>query len=287
MRSSEPAPPSRPLDVVCPHDGSELLWDDAGITCPACGGEWDRRGDVALFSPADVRTDVACREEDDATDDRGPDWRFLFPLEPESRVLLIGFAEFGFAESLAPDVEAVGAIVPAAAAGASAPENVVEAVTSADRIPFRDSTFDLVALDSRVLPARGEAPTRLLRLARRKLKPGGRLYLPADNRWGRLFPGGSPRRPVSPGARSMIGWRRLLEHCGFAGIRFHAAFPDARRPGELVPLGDRAAFDWWWRHAAPPSGRGLPGTLARLAHRAGLTPHLVPHFAVVARRKLR
>jgi hypothetical protein len=83
----------------------------------------------------------------------------------------------------------------------------------------------------------------------------------------------------------MRGWRRLLERAGFVGVRFHAAFPDARRPRELVPLDDRAALDWWWRHVSRVPRRGLPGAVARLTHRAGLTPQVVPHFAIVARRR--
>jgi SAM-dependent methyltransferase len=226
----------------------------------------------------------------DSPGDRGPDWRFLFPLEADSRVLLVGFAEEGFAESLAPDVAAVGAIVPAAPPAGSAPGNVVAAVTTADRIPFRDGTFDLIAADPDLLPAARDARLRHLRGLLAKLKPGGRLYLPAANRWGRLFPGArryAPRGAAGAGALGMRGWRRLLERAGFAGIRFHAAFPDARRPRELVPLDDRVALDWWWRHVARVPRHGLPGAVARMTHGAGLTAQLVPHFAVVARRKLK
>lgn len=292
MRSSDLAPPPQALDIVCPRDGAELLWDDAGVTCPSCGGEWDRQGDVPLFAPGEPAPEgnAAATAATAATDaDRGPDWRFLFPLETDSRVLLAGFAEDGFAESLAPDVAAVGAIVPVAPPSGSTPDNVVAAVTTVDRLPFRDATFDLVAADPHLLPVDRDARARLLRALLGKLKPGGRLYVPATNRWGRLFPAGGSGRPAAPhppaGSLGMRGWRRLLERAGFVGVRFHAAFPDARRPRELVPLDDRAALDWWWRNVSRRPRHGIPAAVARLTHRAGLTPRLVPHFAIVARRR--
>jgi hypothetical protein len=80
----------------------------------------------------------------------------------------------------------------------------------------------------------------------------------------------------------MDGWTRLLGECGFGRITFHAAFPDAHTPRELLPLDDPTAFSWWLENRALGRNR-IPAAVWKQAFRAGIVPRLVPHFAVTAR----
>lgn len=295
------AMPRRKLAVVCPLDGGGLLWEDPGVTCRECGHAWERAGNIAVFTGGRTGTEsgIFPRPKPAGDDfEAGADWCFLLPFGSRSRVLVIGFAEEEVASAIAPDVEAVGAIdtsleriraleTYAAALGL---DNVVPAVATPGTIPFPNRSFDLAVLDSHLLPVRRETQLERLRAVRRKLNKSGRLFLPVENRWGRFFPGKTagatdpPRR--SPGSHGLDGWRKLLREAGFTSVEFHAAFPDARAPRELLPLDEPTAFDWWWDRRTGQSGRERVGlALAKRAFRWGLLPRVVPHLAVLAHRE--
>lgn len=292
MDPSDVAAPPRRIDIVCPRDGGVLLWDDAGVTCARCGAEWERDGDVPVFDAAARK--AAASAPPGAADDfeAGVDWRFLFPLGADSRVLVIGFGDDGFVDAIAPDVQAVGALSDDAerarildSPGAGRRSNVVPVVSTSALIPFRDAVFDLIVLDPESLPDARKPRRERLRAVRRKLAAKGRLYLPVENRWGRFFPGGSGAAHPDHHGLGMGGWRKLLEAAGFGVVRFHAAFPDARRPRELVPLDDPTALEWWWKHHAEGAEEGrAAGVATKLARRVGLLARVVPHFAIVARK---
>lgn len=294
--------PRRKLAVVCPLDGGGLLWDGAGVTCRQCGRAWERSGNIAVFTSGRTGSEsgVFPRPTPPGDDfEAAADWCFLLPFGSGSRVLVIGFAEEEVAPAIAPDVEAVGAIDASlerihaleSYADALGLDNVVPAVATTGAIPFPDRAFDLAVLDSHLLPAKRETQLERLSALRGKLRKGGRLFLPVENRWGRFFPGGQGTAPRPPsaresGAHGLDGWRKLLGAAGFTSVEFHAAFPDARRPRELLPLDEPTAFDWWWDRRTGQRGRErVAMALAKRAFRWGLLPRVVPHLAVVAHRE--
>jgi hypothetical protein len=301
MATPDPTAPLRRLDIVCPQDGGALAWDEAGLTCRRCGCEWDRVGDVPVFGIAGLtlETPHVERPAPGAPDDfeAAVDWRFLLPIDSESRVLVIGFGEEEVAAAIAPDVLGVAVIDRNPELVLPLDEfsdelgfdNLVPVIAPPGVVPFADASFDLVVLDGDLLPESGPEQIALLRVLRTKLTAAGRLFLPVANRWGRFFPADGEAAEPTPQQRAcghgLDGWRKLFALAGFRDADFHAAFPDARRPRELLPLDDPAAFDWWLaRKKAHGSTRRMPSAILKHAFRVGLLPRLVPHFAVVARR---
>lgn len=275
MALAELAALPRATDLVCPDDGTLLHRDEAGIACLRCGDEWECRDGVPLFAapseepvPDDAADDAA--EEDD---DAHADWRFLLPADAV-RVLVIGSVAEGVTRVIAGEAEQVGVVERSLQRARSiSGANIVAVVSRAEAIPFRDGKFDLAVLGGDFLGGtNGEQIARLRRI-RRKLLPGGALFAPVANRFGALFPGRREHAAARHAPHGLDGWAKIFRTAGFEALRFHAAFPDAHQPRELLPLDEPEALDWWLAKRS------------RLGHRlrGGFAARLVPHFAVVAR----
>ncbi|NNE44245.1 MAG: methyltransferase domain-containing protein, partial [Gemmatimonadetes bacterium] len=148
------------VDIVCPHDSTVLHWDDAGLTCPHCGRDWERDGRIPLFTEAPGETVATANAFADsagadsipaAADEPNTDWRFLLPLTAETRVLVVGFGTGRIATELAPDVRSVTVLhadLPTLRAlelriRHESHENVA-AVLSTGALPFPPGSFDLI-----------------------------------------------------------------------------------------------------------------------------------------------
>jgi len=150
------------------------------------------------------------------------------------------------------------------------------------RLPFCDSTFDLVTMNG-VLEYVGsateagspfETQVRCLAECRRVLKPHGILYVGIENRFGYLYFLGTrdhnglrytslmPRTLASAIARickgepyrtytySYSGYRRLLAEAGFRPPAAFIAVPNYRDPRFIVPADDNRAITYLVRRYA-------------------------------------
>ena len=76
------------------------------------------------------------------------------------------------------------------------------------------------------------------------------------------------------------GYRSLLKEAGFERVDFYAPLPNARRPKELLPLGDPTVADFWVERSFPRDS--ARAKLLKWAFRLGILPRLVPAFGIVA-----
>ena len=227
------------------------------------------------------------------------DWRVLFPLDRERTVSLdVGAGWGAISFGLAPHVRRHYALerVPerlefiAIRKLQDGVENVVPLCADLHAVPLLPASLDLVAVNG-VLEWAGlvdpeRSPNRaprepgvlqeaFLRQLCLLLRPGGRLYVGIENRYGRMFWRGtpdhqglrytslmpralaraysrwrsarSPRTFVSESdyrtwTYSLRGTRRLLERCGFQDVHAYAAVPGYNAPMQLVPLADAGAL---------------------------------------------
>jgi hypothetical protein len=268
---------------ACPVDGGPLHWDEAGITCLACGRDWPRRGAVPVFTGP--------RSEPYAGDAAAPrpaaagsgDWRFLFPAGDEVRVLELEGDEEGTALSLAPDVGsvvvAVGSETRAVALHEEAADrgldNVLPVAAPPDILPFPDEAFDAVVIHDRLDRLAGDGdPSHglsLLRRLRSKMVPGGVLWLTASNR----FAADGARGP-----HGLDGLRRLLSRAGWETAEI---FSRPHHSRELLPLDDPTVQDWRVERSVSHASR-LFRLAAKSAFRLGVAPRRAPGFGLLARR---
>jgi len=273
--------------VACPIDASGLHWDEAGVTCLACGRSWPRSGAVPLFVPS-LADPGPSPDEVRAPASRN-DWRFHLPVDDTTRVLELGREGDGAAVALAYEAGTVIALRESAATAVRlalrARERRLGALSPVaaplGMLPLPDRSVDVAVIHDalfRVAERASDplvAQRRLLRALFRKLVPGGLLWATLPNRFatGRLPVGLAGR-----GRHGLDGLGALLAGNGFA--RFDA-FVELERGGRrhLVPVGAPAVYDYV---------RGTAGTLRdRVAHHAfrlGLLPRLAPSFAVLAVR---
>lgn len=227
------------------------------------------------------------------------DWRVLFPLDRERTVSLdVGAGWGAISFGLAPHVRRHYALerVPerlefiAIRKLQDGVENVVPLCADLHAVPLLPASLDLVAVNG-VLEWAGlvdpeRAPHRaprepgvlqeaFLRQLCLLLRPGGRLYVGIENRYGRLFWRGTPdhqglrytslmpralaraysrwRAARSPRTfvtesdyrtwtYSLRGTRQLLERCGFQDVEAYAVVPGYNAPMQIVPLADPGAF---------------------------------------------
>lgn len=126
-----------------------------------------------------------------------------------------------------------------------------------DRLAVPDRSIDLAVVAgvlgdvSRWAPGARprEAWLSLLRALHAKIKPGGHIFVAAENRWAisRALALGAGRRPVRA---SLRGYRAALIRVGFSAIRMWYAFPDCEDPKFLVEC-RQPVFDHFLRVLAP------------------------------------
>jgi SAM-dependent methyltransferase len=182
--------------------------------------------------------------------------------------------------------------------------NIVPACATPVELPYRDSTFDCVALDD--VCAQALALThglafraiqdQLFQECRRVLRKGGCLSIGISNThwWGRArnrrarcSTGEPPPHAVgaplprtrrrSPGERavSLHGLKHRLTGAGFARVRIYCAEPSHDQPRCIIPM-DRGAVLAYEGFGRPSSPHGrLRRLLARLGLRRVLYPSLI------------
>lgn len=206
------------------------------------------------------------------------DWRFLFPIRADWRVLDIGagWGSLSVALStLCTEVVALESALERARfirirADQDRICNLIPVHGTLGNPPLRRDHFDLVAMNG-VLEWLGwsdltrdtrRVQVELLRKARERLRPGGWLYVGIENRFGiSYFLGAMDHsylkytsllpRPLAHWATrhkrghayrtytySPIGYRRLLEEAGFDAVEFFGVMPTYSRPINYWPLGD-------------------------------------------------
>ena len=233
------------------------------------------------------------------------DWRFFVPLGPEARVLDIGSGWGGLAIELAREVGHVQCmdaslskleftIARARAEGISNVSAVNHDFTQG--MPFPDSSFDLAVLNGVLEWAgafRDDAPPevcqlRLLREARRVLRPGGHLYVGIENRCGYWYAFGREdehaftpfttllprrladivtrvvrRRPYRTYTYGASGLRQLLHRAGFGAALFAYSAPNYRRFRFLIELDDPRPLAHYYRALERELPTLTPRTLLR------------------------
>ncbi len=273
-----------PADVLCPVDSGLLHWDDAGVTCLSCGRSWRRDGDVPCFADGDA---PATAPEDDEPAARN-DWRFLFSVEEDTRVLELGTRSEAAAIALAFEAgrvvalreHASDAVRLARRADELALDTLQSIAVARGTLPVPDTSFDRVVVhDALVRPvATGslQAARRLLLHAiRDRLAPGGLLLAEIANR--RLG-------PSTAGAMTLGQIRRMLLDAGFPRAEILAVLRTGGRR-ELVPVHDSTIFEWTTKRAgADTAWRRVRRAAERTAFRAGIVPRLADSFLVVAHR---
>ncbi|MGE5248938.1 MAG: hypothetical protein ACM3QS_01890 [Bacteroidota bacterium] len=196
------------------------------------------------------------------------DWRFLLPIRPGSRMLVLTDwgGDFGqhFA-GLRTRVVTWRAARPDAAWSADG--------ASRDRVcaqppdaPFASHSFDAVAVPLGIPRTLSGSPTSVdyHRGLKRLLKPGGRLLVGSVN--------GGDSRPSA--------FKRALERAGFEDIRIYGAVPNLAKPAYILPLERRSLqFFAHSSHLGRRAGRLL--RLLSILPLSGLLRGLLPCYFVI------
>lgn len=222
-----------PIRYSCPSCGGGLDQEAGGWKCQGCAASWAVRDGIPFFSGRDYYfADVPEPEMDKlleetasrgwkqaahgflrktnpgsyklAGDESRSDWKFIFPLTPESTVLDLGsgFGSIAFSLSrrcgkvVAMDISAKRLKYLSLRAAQEKAANIFPVFGGdAPRLPFPDGSFDLVVLNG-VLEWLGlfggdknprEVQLEKLREVRRVLKPGGSVYIGIENRTGYVY----------------------------------------------------------------------------------------------------
>ncbi|MFQ5634649.1 MAG: methyltransferase domain-containing protein [Gammaproteobacteria bacterium] len=265
------------LQLRCSACGSALLRRATEFACSACGalypvanGIIDFRSGAGAAStgvtdfssnwPLAVRDRLAAAGDDDAlrrelTSDAQFAWQLFVDIRPGDVVLDLDCRHGGLAHNIAPRVAKVCAVSGdreqlefvhqrLIAAGLRAS---VELLAAGERaaLPFADDCFDLVFLSG----TRHLRPDRLAEV-RRVLRPDGRLFLRARNRWAnwlrRLGPG---LRSRPAGLRGLGGYRALLGGAGLGATEALGLVPDYDSLDAIHPVDVDVPY---WQ---PPSAR--------------------------------
>ncbi len=267
------------------------------------------------------------------------DARFLWPFDSNSRILDAGSMWGALTLPVARQCRQVYALDKTLEtlaflrirAGQEGFENVRFAAATLDRLPFADGFFDMVILNGvlewvaceedvvleehwegrRRLARRHQRDPRRMQVAvlkeiRRVLRPGGRLYLAIENRFGYQYLAGAPDDHVNikyvPFLPRFIanaitkwkrgseyrtytyglpGYRRLLRDAGFTDTEFYGAFPHYFRPSEIIP----EAMIKDWKDKVLPVRSPLAPAIYKAAARlfpAGWLKQVAPSYIMLA-----
>ena len=94
-----------------------------------------------------------------------------------------------------------------------------------------------------------------------------------------------PRGHLTLGSGGERGLRQALERAGLVEVRVFAALPGGARPKFLVPLGCRAAIDYFFRALLPRAGslaKRRAVSLAAASARLGVFARVVPAYEIAA-----
>jgi len=221
------------MRYACASCGGPLDTEAGGWKCRACATSWPVRDGIPFFSARDYYfADVTEPEMDKllaetaargwkpaahdflrgtnpgsyklAGDESRSDWKFLFPLTPETSVLDLGSGLGSIAFSLsrrcgkvvAMDISAKRLKYLSLRAAQEGTSNIFPVFGGdAPRLPFPDGSFDLVVLNG-VLEWLGlfggekdprEVQLEKLREIHRVLRPGGSVYVGIENRTGYVY----------------------------------------------------------------------------------------------------
>jgi hypothetical protein len=148
------------------------------------------------------------------------DWRFLLPVRPGARMLVLAEAGADFAQYF------------------SGLELTVVTARPGEAGDLRDR-YDIVAIPL------GIKSSHLQPSLARLLKPGGLLLIGFRNRWG-VRKRSSPRT----GAFTRRGLQRALERAGFREMAVYGAVPDLAKPEYILPL-RKQALSFFLHHRYP------------------------------------
>jgi SAM-dependent methyltransferase len=286
------------------------------MRCPACAAEWPCVDGVPVYDSAkyfgEVSRDEAAalvetaRRENWRTaarryqesnpglyqyiaDLNRAGWASLLPLRPESTVLDVGSGLGALTHALALTYDRVVSIEPIperiqftqARIEQEGLRNVELVQTTLARLPFFDSTFDLIVLNGilewvgewRTDVSPREAQQLALRTLRRMLKPRGILLIGIENRfsWGSFL--GALDHSGLAYTNLMPRWIASL-YLQARSPSFYRTSIDARRGYRTYTYSRRgyakllhdagfASQEFWW----PINGYNLPLTMFRLDHR--------------------
>ncbi|MDQ0827971.1 thymidylate kinase [Arthrobacter sp. B2I5] len=198
---------------------------------------------------------MAAADQTEVPGDSGPlalhlwtllDWRFLLPVAQPGRV--------GYGGSMSPDAaKAIGLLDPSASHIAM------------DGRTGQQAEFDLVLLS---LPNR-----QLLEKGVGSLRAGGWMCLQIH-----------PQIFVRSGPRTLRGWKRVLERCGFDDVAVYWLVPTLEHPERVVPTDSEAAVKDTISHYSGARFGRAKAPVARLALRLGLFNTVAPAGMVVGRR---
>lgn len=198
--------------------------------------------------------------------------RFMLPIRPDDRVLVLGASP-----ALAASLDAQGVSV-LSVTGTSGAREALQlrgdvAIAGRDVLPCGDATVSHVLVPEVPQDQAGLLPTEIARV----LRPGGGLFLGMPYRL----------RSRNTSATYIRAGRRRLEAGGFTDIEVYGVLYNLARPRHLVPLDSSAALRWYFDSAYLPLSRkgALAVHAARAAARFKAPPALFPALGFVARRR--
>jgi ubiquinone/menaquinone biosynthesis C-methylase UbiE len=332
---------------VCPQCHAGLQVDDAGMLCRNCNERYSYVAGIPQFyQSADVwQISAKGRPGIESVGDWKEFLRVYFPdadqrswVSDTSRTMTLGLAGINEGARIL-DVGAGWGIysIGAARLGAhvwaidSNPEGlaflkkrcqmencerIVVAQASALRLPFADNSFDFVMFNGvlELLPeyitegSPEQIQSAALREAGRVLRPGGRLSIAIENRYGLPYLTGSadehtglrfvtllPRRLASIYSRmmrrkafriythSVKGLKRLLREAGLVPEHAYGAYPNYRFPDFIYSLVEPMsakylAADLRYRNAGTFSGRVQSKVFRLLAEFSSLPEYMLQKF---------
>jgi SAM-dependent methyltransferase len=213
--------------LACPHCYRPLLHEEP-LRCAECRLSWRRVGGVPFFASSSYWGEIPEKEMiqtnelaqkagwrkaisekikgpypdlyDDMTDETRADFRFILPLQAQSKVLEVG-AGFGTVSfGLQPHCGWVTAVESGAdqaqfieiRRAEEGLENMEVAIANALELPFAPETFDFIIVNGYLESIGLINPTvhprllqkRFLSQLHRLLKPGGAVYIGTKNRFG-------------------------------------------------------------------------------------------------------
>lgn len=224
------------------------------------------------------------------------DWRVMLGLARGDSVLVLGGDSEQTRRRLAPWVRQVHSAPGStrscsepAAEGVLSPAVIRHALSNLPRVA---GSLDWIIVDGPVR-AHGDLPATVA-LVLPALKPGGRVLVAFENRWGLGGRPGPRRRSTSvePGGVPCRGLRHALDLMASAGcneLACYAVLPNHRAARTLIPLeppcppaAEKYALDQTWKRATP--GRALGRLVLHRLIDMHLLRHLYPNYVVVGRK---